>query len=69
MPRTSKAQIDAVARYDKANTLSITLKLNRKTDADLIEALEGVPNRHGLIKEALRAHFVHESDHESHPEA
>lgn len=66
MGKTSKAQKDAVARYDAANTIFIGLKLNRKTDADLIEMLEEAENRQGLIKEALRAwKSEHESEHEA----
>lgn len=51
---TSKAQIKAQAKYDKANTVQITLKLNKKTDADIIEALESVSNKQGYIKELIR---------------
>lgn len=66
MGKTSKAQKDAVARYDAANTVSMSIKLNRKTDADLIEMLESADNRQGMIKEALRAwKSEHESEHEA----
>lgn len=51
---TSKAQIKAQAKYDKANTVQLTLKLNKKTDADIIEALESVSNKQGFIKELIR---------------
>ena len=43
------------ARYDAANTVTVTLKLNRKTDADIIAVLDAQPNRQGYIKQALRA--------------
>ena len=52
---TSKAQLRAQDKYDKANTVQIKLKLNKKTDADIIEALESVSNKQGLIKELIRA--------------
>lgn len=42
------------ARYDAANTVSVTLKLNRRTDADIIAALDAQPNRQGYIKQAIR---------------
>ena len=29
------------ARYNKKNTVQFTLRLNRKTDVDLLDALEG----------------------------
>lgn len=55
--KTSKAQIEAVARYDKQNTVSLHIKLNKKTDADLIQELETVESKQGLIKQLLREHF------------
>lgn len=55
--KTSKAQLEAVARYDKQNTVSLHIKLNKKTDADLIQALETVESKQGLIKQLLREYF------------
>lgn len=43
----------AQAKYDAANTKVYTIKLNRKTDADLMEYLLD-KNVQGEIKEALR---------------
>ena len=40
--------------YDKANTKGLYIKLNKKTDADIIEALAEVNNKQGLIKALLR---------------
>lgn len=42
------------ARYDAANTRRINIKLNRKTDADIIEMLEAAESKQALIKQALR---------------
>ena len=42
------------AKYDKVNTLHISLKLNRRTDADLIGALAATPNKQAFIKAAIR---------------
>lgn len=50
----SEAQRKAVSRYDKENTKSITVKLNRKTDADIIEWMDTKENRQGYIKEIIR---------------
>lgn len=50
----SKSQLKAVAKYDKANTVQVNLKLNKKTDADIIEALSECDNKQGLIKRLLR---------------
>lgn len=45
---------NARTRYDKANTTGVYLKLNRTTDADILERLAAVPNRQGYIKELIR---------------
>lgn len=44
------------ARYDAANTIKITIKLNRRTDADILARLEAAKSKQGLIKSALRAY-------------
>lgn len=43
------------ARYDAANTVQIRLKLNRKTDADILENLDRTDNKQGYIKSLIRA--------------
>lgn len=50
----SKAQLRAQAKYDTANTIQIKLKLNKKTDADIIKALESLDNKQGFIKSLIR---------------
>ena len=40
--------------YDKENTTRINLKLNNKTDADIIEKLRLVESIQGYIKELIR---------------
>lgn len=50
----AKNQTIIQARYDAANTTRIALKLNNKTDADILDVLNRSPNKQGLIKEALR---------------
>ena len=45
------------AKYDAANTVQIRLKLNRKTDADILALLDSADNRQGLIKQLLREHI------------
>lgn len=44
----------AQAKYDAANTKQIRLKLNTKTDADILKRLESVDNKQGYIKELIR---------------
>lgn len=44
----------ATAEYDKNNCTRINLKLNNKTDADIIEKLDSVENVQGFIKAIIR---------------
>ena len=47
----------ATAQYDRENTRRINLKLNNKTDADIIEKLEDVKDMIGIqgyIKRLIR---------------
>ena len=41
-------------RYDAANTKAVKLKLNLKTDADILERLEESGNKQGYIKRLIR---------------
>lgn len=50
----SKAQRRANDRYDKANTTQIKMKLNNKTDADILEHLNKQKNKQGYIKDLIR---------------
>lgn len=40
--------------YDRENTRRINLKLNLKTDADIIQKLESVENIQGYLKQLIR---------------
>lgn len=51
----TEAQRRAAEKYDANNTIQIKLKLNKKTDADIIERLESIGNKQGYIKEIIRA--------------
>ena len=44
----------AQEKYDAQNTTQIKLKLNLKTDADILEQLAKVGNKQGYIKELIR---------------
>lgn len=50
----TEAQKRASAKYDKENTKSVLLKLNVKTDADILAHLETVGSKMGYIKELIR---------------
>ena len=41
---------DAQKKYDAENTIQIKLKLNMKTDADIVAKLDNVWNKQGYIK-------------------
>lgn len=51
---TSNAQSRASAKYDKENTKSVMLKLNRLYDADILCLLDSKENKQGYIKELIR---------------
>ena len=51
----TEAQRRAKQKYDAENTVTVVLKLNRKTDADVIRALEECGNKQGYIKALIRA--------------
>lgn len=55
--KTSAAQIEAINRYNAKNTTATIIRLNHKTDADLIEFLETCGNKQGTIKAALRLYM------------
>lgn len=42
-------------KYDKENTVQVKLKLNKKTDADILGKLDSVEYKQKYIKELIRA--------------
>ena len=50
--------------WDKENTVHVSVKLQKTTDADIIEFLDG-KSRQTVIKEALRRMMQEENDHEN----
>ena len=53
----SKAQIKASNKYNKENTLTICLRLNKETDKDIIDILDSKDNKTGYIKNLIRSDF------------
>lgn len=51
----TEAQKKAQERYDAKATVQVKMKLNIKTDADIIKKLDSVPNKQGFIKELIRS--------------
>ena len=44
----------ASAKYNKNNTVQILLRLNKNTDADIMDQLTGLKSRQGYIKALIR---------------
>ena len=47
---------EITAKYDSVNSKLFTIKLNRKTDADILETIEKAESKQGFIKKAIRAY-------------
>lgn len=50
----TEAMKKAKAKYDKANTKQIMLKLNLKSDKDILNQLQRIENKQGYIKDLIR---------------
>ena len=50
----TEAQIKANNKFNKANTKVVSLRLNYKTDADIIKKLDEVESKMGYIKDLIR---------------
>lgn len=50
----SELKYSSQRRYDKANTTTISIKLNKKTDKDILNWLNKYPNKQGIIKQLIR---------------
>ena len=57
----SEAQLRAQAKYDKDNTVQIKLKLNKRTDKDIIERLSEADSKQGYIKELIRLDILRDN--------
>lgn len=54
-----KDRYSSQIKYDDANTVRKNIKLNKKTDADILEAMDNAPSTQGLIKDAIRFYLAH----------
>lgn len=52
--------MDRRAKYDAEHTTQVALKLNLKTDADILQALDQAPSKQGYIKQLIRADIEEE---------
>lgn len=53
----SEGQRRAQKKYDAENVYQFSVRLSRKTDAEIIAALEEAGSRQGLVREALREYI------------
>lgn len=49
-------------QYNRDNIVSILLKFNKKTEADVLEQIEKQPNRQGYIKDLIRRDMERSSE-------
>lgn len=54
MDEKKSARVKASMKYNAKNVKQIKINLNRKTDADIIEALTVCGNMQGYIKDLIR---------------
>ena len=52
---TTDARKRAQEKYDANNTVQVKMKLNTKTDADVLQRLRSAGNVQGYIKSLIRA--------------
>lgn len=50
----SESEIKAISKFNKYKTRCINLRLNLKTDADILKKLDEVPSKMGYIKDLIR---------------
>lgn len=55
MPKTPDSNLRAITKFTKEKTISVNLRLNKNTDADIIAKLETVDSKMGYIKSLIRA--------------
>ena len=51
---TSEAQKRAAKKYDDANTVQFKMKLNKRTETDIIEQLDSVEHKATYVKNLIR---------------
>ena len=49
------------AKYDRANTRTISIKLNRRTDEDILKKLDSLKGYAGYIKALIRQDIEREA--------
>ena len=57
-------QSDNSNRYNKLNTTTLCIRLNRKTDTDIIERLKAVQSKQGYVKRLIRQDIREEQEYD-----
>lgn len=50
----TESEIKAVNKFNKEKTKCVNVRLNLKTDADILKKLDNVPSKMGYIKAIIR---------------
>ena len=50
----TESHIRAQRKYNSANIVQVSFKVNRKTEPDILKKLESVENKQGYIKQLIR---------------
>lgn len=59
---SSEAHKKAAMKYDQKNVTQFNLRLNKKTDDDIITKLNSVPNKQGYVKSCIRTDISKEKE-------
>lgn len=59
---TSKAQKEASKRYDAENTKQYKIKLNKRTDEDIMNQIKRLSTFQGYVKELIRKDMERHAD-------
>lgn len=59
MPKKKEQKYASQEKYDALNTRHYGIKLNLKTDSDIISVLDASPSKQTFIKNALRFYIAH----------
>ena len=54
IPNWAKNKIEYDRRYDKENKIQVALRLNKKTEPELVEIYQSIPNKSQWFKDCLR---------------
>lgn len=62
-PKTPSYKLKAIDKYNKKMTKAYTFRLNKNTDKDLIEFIDGLPNKSKVFKEFFRDGIQKQKDY------